>query len=207
MSDKSDFERFWKSQPHLKAYEPMAAAWQAWQAARALEGGEADSPVMEYHNSPSGMHVVWETLPYGKHLLYIHPSASVPDGWKLVPLNPTHEMYVAFKGSDSEELRQYGVDFSRLVKRFGRNYKAMLDATPTPQPADNGGRQGVVVTVCYQEGCSDWEPIYFQKEASDEEIEDSIHEDLYHEIHSNPGFRSYSWKRIKRPNPPVEGAE
>lgn len=55
------------------------------QAARAQQAGSGEA-VMEYHNSPSGMHVVWETLPYGKHLLYTHsqPAQQEIERWKTV---------------------------------------------------------------------------------------------------------------------------
>jgi len=65
-------------------------------------------------------------LPVGASLYAVPVAAqpSVPDGWKLVPLEPTDEMYKAWLDGKGDQ-RNYWDDV----------YKAMLAAAPTP-PAD-----------------------------------------------------------------------
>jgi len=85
------------------------------------------------------------------------------------------------------------------------------DEITTPPELGDGlktkATEKVVVTVCYREGCSDWEPMEFPTGATDQSIEDTVYEDLYTEIHCNPGFRSYSWKRLPAQPPKSQGGE
>ena len=63
--------------------------------------------------------------------------ASAPEGWKLVPVEPTEEMVNAFKSADLTELRRYGVTISRLLVRFTQNYRALLAAAPNPPSTED----------------------------------------------------------------------
>jgi hypothetical protein len=64
-----------------------------------------------------------------------HLAARVPDGWKLVPVEPTEEMCrVDFECDDS-----IGIDSARIC------YKAMLSAAPSQQASVQGGPVGHVV--------------------------------------------------------------
>lgn len=122
-----------------------------------------------------------------------------PDGWKLVPIVPTEDMCKAYHKANEH----YHTSSSGWTSP-DYQWKCMLAAAPEAPTHPNGKwvipqTQKVIVTVCYREGCSDWEPIEFPADASDHIIEESIYESLYHEIHSNPGFRSYSWKRVQPP--------
>ena len=63
--------------------------------------------------------------------------ASVPEGYVLVPVEPTEEMKSAFDAAELRELLRHGVDFSRLNTRFVANYKAMLAVAPTPPVSED----------------------------------------------------------------------
>ena len=52
--------------------------------------------------------------------------ASAPEGWKLVPVVPTREMYEAFELCQSEQ-KYYAKDY----------YKAMLASAPTPPVSED----------------------------------------------------------------------
>ena len=77
------------------------------------------------------------TLPDGTHTLYLapgeHPAPSIPEGWKLVPIEPTPEMMRAAQKADHdhgnhEEWLEYdGEDVKRV-------YRAMLAAAPEAKP-------------------------------------------------------------------------
>lgn len=93
--------------------------------------------------------------------------------------------------------------YRRLIRSKANNPHWMPTGLKRPDPPRKRlARDKVIVTVCYQEGCSDLEPFYVPSEYPDQSIEDTVEEDLYAEMHGNPGFRSYTWRRIKDDNPP-----
>jgi len=62
------------------------------------------------------------------------PAAPVPEGWKMVPVNPTPEMLAAADQGDREyTLRNFG-DIQTVMQGPEDHYAAMLDAAPA-QPA------------------------------------------------------------------------
>ena len=79
--------------------------------------------------------------------------ASVPEGWKLVPVEPTEEMVNAFKSADLTELRRYGVTISRLLVRFTQNYRAMLAAAPNP-PVSEGRKDAELLDYIQNHGAT-----------------------------------------------------
>lgn len=54
---------------------------------------------------------------YKFRVIHAHPAPAVPEGWKLVPIEPTEEMIVAITRFNLPE----------------NNYKAMLSAAPEPK--------------------------------------------------------------------------
>lgn len=56
-------------------------------------------------------------------------------------------------------------------------------------------RVKIIPTFCYQEGCSDIDPFYVDKNTSDDDIEETIRDEHWAEIYTNPGFRSFSWRK------------
>lgn len=88
-------------------------------------------PVLTLTVSEAGGFRVWATntcpgyIPAGEHLLYLAPpTPSVPDGWKLVPVEPTPEM---MRSGMSVPLNK--------AARHNAVYRAMLAAAPTPAEA------------------------------------------------------------------------
>ncbi|MDF0750340.1 hypothetical protein NLU14_08860 [Marinobacter sp. 71-i] len=65
--------------------------------------------------------------------LYTHPSASVPEGWKLVPIKPTAEMCRAFHKAD-EHYHTSGSGWSSPDYQW----KSMLDEAPQPPQRGKG---------------------------------------------------------------------
>lgn len=59
---------------------------------------------------------------------------AVPEGWKLVPVDISQRMVLAWMNQDMRELKSYGVDPNRKYTRMANNYRAMLAAAPA-QPA------------------------------------------------------------------------
>ena len=66
------------------------------------------------------------------------PAPAAPDGWKLVPVEPTKEMVRAAQKRDAEELEAYLA--SRPDRHdnyrhcgFEASYEAMLSAAPSPE--------------------------------------------------------------------------
>lgn len=57
---------------------------------------------------------------------------SVPDGWKLVPVEPTPEMLAATTASKHEGLR------AEVMRMAAEDYRAMLNAAPAAPAADAG---------------------------------------------------------------------
>ena len=80
----------------------------------------------------------WNVLPNGEHRLYTRPAqteqqpTAVPEGWKLVPVQPTAEMLAAVTTSTFEPLRQEAMKMAR------EDYQAMLYAAPIAQTAPQG---------------------------------------------------------------------
>ena len=61
--------------------------------------------------------------------------STVPEGWKLVPVNPTPEMLAAAdQGNREYTLRNFG-DIQTVMQGPEDHYAAMLNAAPAAQPA------------------------------------------------------------------------
>lgn len=73
--------------------------------------------------------------------LYTHPAPSlpavgaVPEGWQLVPKEPTIKM-VAALGWEGDEAMAIG--HASISEEFAKNYKAILSAAPQPAAAPSG---------------------------------------------------------------------
>jgi hypothetical protein len=52
----------------------------------------------------------------------------VPEGYALVPVEPTNQMYRADVNADINHLKEHGVGFNLRFKRFSERYKAVLAA-------------------------------------------------------------------------------
>jgi hypothetical protein len=52
----------------------------------------------------------------------------VPDGYALMPVEPTNQMYRADVNADINHLKEHGVGFNLRFKRFSERYKAVLAA-------------------------------------------------------------------------------
>ena len=57
---------------------------------------------------------------------------TVPEGWKLVPVDISQRMVLAWLNQDMRELKSHGVNPDRKYTRIANNYHAMLSAAPTP---------------------------------------------------------------------------
>ena len=95
---------------------------------------EKQEPVGKFTQHPS--HGMWEQDGYSDNPdakpLYLAPGAqpapSVPEGWKLVPIEPTHEMLDA--GEDTFVPTYTGTPVSAPIDV----YRAMLAAAPEAKP-------------------------------------------------------------------------
>ena len=97
---------------------------------------EKQEPVGNFVQHPSNG--LWEQDGYGDNPdaspLYAHPGAqaqpapSVPEGWKLVPIEPTHEMVKACASAARAYMQEYGENSPRRVM-----WAAMLAAAPKPE--------------------------------------------------------------------------
>ena len=63
--------------------------------------------------------------------------ASVPEGWKLVPVEPTLEMSLAGVAAQAEKLKRYalGGSLHPIDHDMPDAYRAMLAAAPSPDSA------------------------------------------------------------------------
>lgn len=145
MTDRLEFEREAENVGYnvrkvgagLYFYDDTEMAWELWQAARA-QSRQGAEPVAWLHQSRPETDVITDAVKrcWGhilpKHMqysipLYTHPQpaqhGSVPEGWKLVPVEPTATMISAFEHAPCAE--NY-TDAATLA------WEAMLDATPQP---------------------------------------------------------------------------
>jgi len=117
--------------------------WEAWQAARAV-GGQRAEPVAWLATSknngwicsPTKKSAIGEAASYwwvpdSVIPLYTHPGPEgdwwVPEGWKLVPIEPTPDMRRAFH--EAHELFEGGEEVDGSPDD---EWRAMLDAAPQP---------------------------------------------------------------------------
>ena len=111
-------------------------AWQAWQAAQ-RQGGEAvayavidDDEIIEVQESKGDAEYLAQqeggrVVPlYGKST----SQPAVPEGWKLVPVEPTKKMREAFHAADDE---YQSAKFD--VESPDHHWTALLEAAPEPQ--------------------------------------------------------------------------
>src|SRR5690554_2387961 len=113
MSDRAEFEKWYDEATDCNygvayyvditgryCHHDIGIAWQAWQAALA-KSRQCAEPVAEVwpsHHYVRQNHINWlvdvDDLPNGAEL-YTQPQPAqqdVPEGWKLVPVEPTDEM-------------------------------------------------------------------------------------------------------------------
>ena len=61
---------------------------------------------------------------------YILNSTPVPEGWQLVPVEPTREMMIASEGWHEYDVPDHWVNCNEVRRVYG-SYRAMLAAAPT----------------------------------------------------------------------------
>ena len=140
---RAAFEAWW---PSVGQSIGKVAAWEAWQAAIAADRAARAEPVAwgmpntAITGHRNALMMVRLEIPsgdqYGGALLvplYAAPPAApvVPDGWKLVPVDPTESMLESARlATESEGL---------TTTTWLRNcvYRAMLAAAPKPEQSDN----------------------------------------------------------------------
>ncbi|MBN9356185.1 MAG: hypothetical protein J0I15_07040 [Herbaspirillum huttiense] len=74
------------------------------------------------------------------------PAGPVPEGWKLVPVEPTFEMMVAAVAADKEYQKRMGLTDAFQVGGYD-HYVAMLDAAPQPTAPSPAVAQPVAADV------------------------------------------------------------
>ena len=146
---------------------PINESWEAfcegvmWQAARAKtdaccsEIPNSCEPVYFYQEPEAVGSNKWREVPgrtlerqrqqshfrgFKHRTLYTYPaSADVPDGWKLVPVEPTYDIEQA--GCQAYMDADGPGTLWMHTSSMGHAYKAMIDAAPcTPQPSKADGR-------------------------------------------------------------------
>ena len=131
---KNEFGRPSKPAREGASYaHPMAcSAWRAWQAAQAQQSHYKALLIehaLNHDNDSEWDEADWHERvceAVGGDLEHPQPAQQVPEGWKLVPEDPTDEMI----GAGAEASRAFRVDILR-------SYEAMLAASPTPDSEDN----------------------------------------------------------------------
>ena len=105
----------------------------AWLCSLMMEDGTTRTQIVE--QDPAGLR--WnddgEPSPYKVQPLYAAPQAvPVPDGWALVPVEPTQEMRRAMLPDSI--LPAYVGAAEKALATFATHYRAMLAAAPKEQP-------------------------------------------------------------------------
>lgn len=86
-----------------------------------IAGTLGDTDMNIRHTQP--LSVAYENVP-GLPTFYTHPAPGVPDGWKLVPIEPTQEMLTAARRATEIE----GITTTPWLR--GCIYRTMLAASP-----------------------------------------------------------------------------
>ncbi|MEH6784724.1 MAG: hypothetical protein V7688_12645 [Alcanivorax jadensis] len=153
MSDsvREAFENWWRSRPSYRDSD-KEAAFVSWQAALSANGGEVvgwlvsrkgDRTFPRFYFDKSlakGCVEEVELLPFATMSpVYTHlapPSVAVPEGWKLVPIEPTALMMDAVchaYGGDDDWLFHNGHDVILC-------HRAMVNAAPSPDHIADAGK-------------------------------------------------------------------
>lgn len=75
---------------------------------------------------------VTDKLPPYTHPENVHAETPAPQGWKLVPIEPTEEMSLTFR----REWQDMDIRGKLRSEMFKAAYKAMLSAAPKPAPTE-----------------------------------------------------------------------
>jgi hypothetical protein len=118
MSDREAFEKWW---PSVGQTIGKVAAWEAWQAALQHSG----EPVAWMSPNKQSLEFSRPDTVYGSHTipLYASPQPVVPEGYVLVPVEPTEAMLMAWFSATRESSEGVGT-----LGYFRAAYKALLSA-------------------------------------------------------------------------------
>lgn len=129
---------WWTWQNALSATQPAQAAQGAGEVvAWCTPDGERCVTAKTYECARKDSGAMWSsmapfTVPAYTHPTPAQPAPVVPEGWKLVPVEPTEEMLAAAHEGDRQyTLRNFG-DVMTVMQGPYDHWVAMLAATPTP---------------------------------------------------------------------------